>query len=203
MPARAWSPLLVKVTARLTVSPGTRPVAATESRFAVEPTAPTSIFTVPDATAALAEVVEVNVPNVPRPATLAAAPRRTVEARTLPPVLVRAMRMTGSRRPVIGTGAVAPRTTTLEPRPQAGRRRMLKKRDHAPPNLKNGARSTGGPAYGACLPPYGACGLGLGRSAGLVADPVGQLGDLVVDRPALGHQLADLAVGVHDRGVVA
>ena len=45
---------------------------------------------------ALAEVVEVNVPNVPRPATLAAAPRRTVEARTLPPVLVRVMRMTGS-----------------------------------------------------------------------------------------------------------
>ena len=39
--------------------------------------------------------------------------------------------------------------------------------------------------------------------AGLVADPVGQLGDLVVDRTALGHQLTDLAVGVHDRGVVA
>ena len=30
-------------------------------------------------------------------------------------------------------------------------------------------------------------------SAGLLLDPVGQLGDLVVDRAALGHQLADLA----------
>jgi len=37
----------------------------------------------------------------------------------------------------------------------------------------------------------------------LVADPVGQLGDLVVDRATFGHQLTDLAVGVHDRGVVA
>ena len=37
----------------------------------------------------------------------------------------------------------------------------------------------------------------------LVADPVGELGDLVVDRPALRHQLTDLAVGMHDRGVVA
>ena len=53
----------------------------------------------PEATAALAEVVEVKVPKVPRPATLAAAPTRTVEARTLPPVLVRVMRMTGSLRP--------------------------------------------------------------------------------------------------------
>ena len=40
-------------------------------------------------------------------------------------------------------------------------------------------------------------------SAGLVADPVGQLGDLVVDRPALRHQMADLAVCMHDGGVVA
>ena len=40
-------------------------------------------------------------------------------------------------------------------------------------------------------------------SAGLVTDAVGQLGDLVVDRPALRHQMADLTVGVHDRRVVA
>ena len=39
-------------------------------------------------------------------------------------------------------------------------------------------------------------------SAGLLLDPVGQLGDLVVDRAAFGHQLTDLAVGVHDRRVV-
>src|SRR4051794_31947341 len=150
MPARAWSPLLVKVTARLTVSPGTRPVAATESRFAVEPTVPTSIFTVPDATAALAEVVEVNVPNVPRPATLAAAPRRTVEARTLPPVLVRVMRMTGSWRPSgrhrdgcpddDHSGAVVSSTPGVhvqEARPSAaepqGRRKAAAARRTAPP----------------------------------------------------------------------
>lgn len=36
-----------------------------------------------------------------------------------------------------------------------------------------------------------------------VLDAVGQLGDLVVDGAALGHQRADLAVGVHDGGVVA
>src|SRR5689334_24187404 len=43
------------------------------------------------------------------------------------------------------------------------------------------------------------------RSAGarLLLDPVGQLGDLRVDRPALGHQRADLPVGVDDGGVVA
>src|SRR5450432_3213852 len=43
-----------------------------------------------------------------------------------------------------------------------------------------------------------------GRLAGqsLLLDPVGQLSDLVVDRAALGHQGSDLAVGVHDRGVI-
>src|SRR5689334_13567905 len=38
---------------------------------------------------------------------------------------------------------------------------------------------------------------------GVLFDAVGQLGDLVVERPPLGHVLPDLAVGVHDRGVVA
>lgn len=39
-------------------------------------------------------------------------------------------------------------------------------------------------------------------SAGLVTNPVCQLRDLVVDRAALGHQLTDLAVSMHHRGVV-
>src|SRR5450830_322059 len=44
---------------------------------------------------------------------------------------------------------------------------------------------------------------GAGRSAAvLLLDAVGQLGHLVVDAAALGHELADLAIGVHDRGVV-
>ena len=33
-------------------------------------------------------------------------------------------------------------------------------------------------------------------------DAVGQLSDLVIDRAPFGHQLADLAVSVHHRGVV-
>lgn len=41
-----------------------------------------------------------------------------------------------------------------------------------------------------------------GASAG-AADAPGQLGDLVVDRALLTHQHPDLAVGVHDGGVVA
>src|SRR5580704_10262227 len=39
--------------------------------------------------------------------------------------------------------------------------------------------------------------------AGLLLDPVGELGDLRVDRAPLGHQPADLAVRVDDGGVVA
>src|SRR3954465_7055142 len=38
------------------------------------------------------------------------------------------------------------------------------------------------------------------RLLSAVLDAVGQLGDLVVDGAALGHQRADLAVGVHDGG---
>src|SRR5258708_39650608 len=43
------------------------------------------------------------------------------------------------------------------------------------------------------------------RSPGqrLLLDPVGELRDLVVDRPALGHQRADLLVRVHHGRVVA
>jgi len=43
----------------------------------------------------------------------------------------------------------------------------------------------------------------LGSLTRLVTDPVGQLGDLVVRCAAFAHQLTNLAVGVHDGGVVA
>ncbi len=43
--------------------------------------------------------------------------------------------------------------------------------------------------------------LGL-RRACLLLDAVGQLADLVVDVATLGHLLANLAIGVHHRGVV-
>src|SRR5690349_5548103 len=42
-----------------------------------------------------------------------------------------------------------------------------------------------------------------GGSARLLLDPVRELGDLVVDAPPFGHELTDLPVRVHDRGVVA
>ena len=38
---------------------------------------------------------------------------------------------------------------------------------------------------------------------GLLFYPICQLGYLVVDRASLGHQLSDLPVSVHNRGVVA
>ena len=75
---------------RCTVSPGTRPVAATDS--ARTPAAEVST-TLPLLTLSLAEVVEVNEPNVPRPATDAAVPTRTTEARTLPAVVLIPMRI--------------------------------------------------------------------------------------------------------------
>ena len=34
-------------------------------------------------------------------------------------------------------------------------------------------------------------------------DSVGELSDLVIDRAALGHELADLTVGMHHCGVIA
>ena len=59
------------------VSPATMPVTGTANGF-VAPPGPKAIRTVPEATVALAAVVEVKVPKVPNPATLAAAPIRTV-----------------------------------------------------------------------------------------------------------------------------
>src|SRR4051795_9618065 len=46
--------------------------------------------------------------------------------------------------------------------------------------------------------PYRSCDL-----SGALLDAVRELGDLVVEGAAFGHVLADLAVGVHARGVVA
>ena len=37
----------------------------------------------------------------------------------------------------------------------------------------------------------------------LLFNSVGELGDLVIDRSALSHQLTDFAIGVHNRCVVA
>src|SRR5664280_3410495 len=51
-----------------------------------------------------------------------------------------------------------------------------------------------------CAQPCGRTPAALAR---LVADSVGQLSDLVVGRAAFAHQLTDLALSVHDRGVVA
>ncbi len=59
---RLWFPVaLLREATRCTVSPGTRPEAATLSRFAV-PDAPRAMFTMPDATMLLAEVLEVKAP---------------------------------------------------------------------------------------------------------------------------------------------
>ena len=40
-------------------------------------------------------------------------------------------------------------------------------------------------------------------ASGLLPNSVGQLGDLVIDRPAFSHELANLAIGMHNSGVVA
>ena len=42
-----------------------------------------------------------------------------------------------------------------------------------------------------------------GFEAMVLLDPTGELGDLVVNGAALLHQLGDLFVGIHDRGVVS
>ena len=39
-------------------------------------------------------------------------------------------------------------------------------------------------------------------STGLLFDPVQNLGDLVIEASALFHQIRDLLVGIHNRGVV-
>jgi hypothetical protein len=74
--------VLVRSTARCTVSPGTRFVAATERRFAA-PDAPSAIETVPELIDWLADVELVKLANVPRPATLAATPRTASEPKIL------------------------------------------------------------------------------------------------------------------------
>ena len=51
MPARAWSPVLDEGDGAADGVTGHQAGAATESRFAAEPAAPTAIFTVPEATA--------------------------------------------------------------------------------------------------------------------------------------------------------
>ena len=56
---RFWSPVLDRVRARWTVSPGTRAAAETLRRLAAVPVAPTATFTVPEATVSLALVVDV------------------------------------------------------------------------------------------------------------------------------------------------
>jgi hypothetical protein len=74
-------PLLIRSTARWTVSPATRLEAPTVRRLAA-PTTPRSIETVPDAIDWLADVELVNVANVPRPAMLAVAPSAAKEPRS-------------------------------------------------------------------------------------------------------------------------
>src|SRR3954454_21028405 len=80
---RSWSPVTQRSAARCTVSPGTSPAALTDILFA-GPDAPSAMLTVPVDTDVLADVVEVNVPNVPRPATAAAAPTADTVVRTFP-----------------------------------------------------------------------------------------------------------------------
>lgn len=43
----------------------------------------------------------------------------------------------------------------------------------------------------------------LSLATSLLTDSVGELGDLVVDRATLSHELADLSIGMHHGGVVA
>ena len=72
--ARFSLPVLDRSNARCTVSPGTRPDALTVNRLVAAPVAPNAIVTVPDVTLCDADVVDVNVANVPKPIP-AAAPR--------------------------------------------------------------------------------------------------------------------------------
>jgi len=65
---------LVSCTARATVSLGTRPDAPMVSRLVAVPAAPSAIATVPLASGWAALVLEVNEPNVPRPATAPVSP---------------------------------------------------------------------------------------------------------------------------------
>ena len=80
-PKASVSVLRVRVTARCTVSPGTRLVAATVVPAVACWVRP--MTTLPLVTVWLAEVVEVKAPKVPRPATEAAPATRATEARIL------------------------------------------------------------------------------------------------------------------------
>jgi hypothetical protein len=75
-------PVLDSWNARCTVSPGTRPLAPTVSRFAAVPAVPSAITTVPDVMGRAADVVLVNEPNVPNPAIDAEAPSAATLRRT-------------------------------------------------------------------------------------------------------------------------
>ena len=73
--ARFSLPVFARSNARCTVSPGTRPDALTVNRLVAAPVAPSAIVTVPEVKLCDADVVDVNVANVPKPAIPAAAPR--------------------------------------------------------------------------------------------------------------------------------
>jgi len=83
IPDSPWLPVLDSCTARETVSLGTRPAAPIVRRLVAVPAAPRAMFTVPLASGWLALVLEVNVPNVPRPATAATPPSNATEASAL------------------------------------------------------------------------------------------------------------------------
>ena len=139
--ARSWSPVLARSTGWLMVSPATRPVTGTASGL-VAPAAPRAILTVPEATAALAAVVEVKVPKVPSPATLAAAPTRTVEARTLPPVVVRPKRIEGAPSSgAVRAGRRSSFSTTLRGLSQAAAGAWAQGSPVESANLKAGSRA--------------------------------------------------------------
>src|SRR5688572_12522011 len=91
--------VLVRSTARLIVSPGTTSVAATLRRLAA-PEAPRAMATVPPVAVCDADVVEVKVAKVPRPATAPAAPRAARDR----PIFVERFRapLTSGRLPVGG-----------------------------------------------------------------------------------------------------
>ncbi len=64
-------------------------------------------------------------------------------------------------------------------------------------------KAPSGTCPGAPSPAYGRCRQVRAATWSAVLDAVRELGDLVVDRAALGHERTDLAVGVHHGRVVA
>src|SRR3954452_9950460 len=86
---RAEEPSLMRFTARVSESPGTKLLVVTGT---VKPCCVTSIERVPDAMVeAIGVLLSVKVPKVPRPATAAAAPRTPSEPTTLRAVGLLAM----------------------------------------------------------------------------------------------------------------